>query len=103
MKKKNAQLKSLSEKIESRTAKISIIGLGYVGLPLSLLFAEKGFQVVGFDKDENKVAVLKKGKCYITEDLEKDIRRFVKSKVFMPTADEKVEMVIRKMVNFVKE
>ena len=39
------------ERIESRKAKVGIIGLGYVGLPLSLLFAEAGFTVTGFDID----------------------------------------------------
>jgi UDP-N-acetyl-D-glucosamine dehydrogenase len=55
----------LRAKIEARKARIGIIGLGYVGLPLALAFAEKGFGVLGFDTDESKVARLKQGESYI--------------------------------------
>jgi UDP-N-acetyl-D-glucosamine dehydrogenase len=55
----------LRAKIETRKARIGIIGLGYVGLPLALAFAEKGFGVLGFDTDELKVARLKQGESYI--------------------------------------
>lgn len=56
---------ALSNKIDKKTAKIGIVGLGYVGLPLALQFAKKKFDVIGFDIDENKIAFLKKGKSYI--------------------------------------
>jgi UDP-N-acetyl-D-glucosamine dehydrogenase len=56
---------ALSYKIRKKTAKIGIIGLGYVGLPLALQFAKKKFKVVGFDKDINKISLLKKDKSYI--------------------------------------
>jgi len=46
---------ALQQKIESRTAKVGIIGLGYVGLPLTLLFSEEKFVVTGFDIDQKKV------------------------------------------------
>jgi UDP-N-acetyl-D-glucosamine dehydrogenase len=52
-------------RLESRTAKIGVIGLGYVGLPLSLLLSEAGFKVTGFDIDEKKVTSLEAGKSYI--------------------------------------
>ena len=48
----------LKQKIESRTARIGIIGLGYVGLPLTLLFSEERFAVTGFDVDKKKVGTL---------------------------------------------
>jgi UDP-N-acetyl-D-glucosamine dehydrogenase len=51
--------------LKNRTAKIGVIGLGYVGLPLSLLFAEAGFPVTGFDIDEKKVTDLEAGRSYI--------------------------------------
>jgi UDP-N-acetyl-D-glucosamine dehydrogenase len=51
--------------LKNRTAKVGVIGLGYVGLPLSLLFAEAGFTVTGFDIDERKVTDLEGGKSYI--------------------------------------
>ena len=53
------------ERLKSRTARIGIIGLGYVGLPLSLLLAEAGFKVTGFDIDERKVTDLEAGRSYI--------------------------------------
>jgi UDP-N-acetyl-D-glucosamine dehydrogenase len=52
-------------RIHSRTAKVGIIGLGYVGLPLSLLFSEAGFKVTGFDIDAGKVGDLEAGRSYI--------------------------------------
>ena len=56
---------NLIEKINSRKAKIGIIGLGYVGLPLVIEFCHAGFPVTGFDVDDKKVAMLKEGKSYI--------------------------------------
>ena len=53
------------DRLKSRTAKIGVIGLGYVGLPLSLLLAEAGFKVTGFDIDEKKVSDLEAGRSYI--------------------------------------
>ncbi len=53
------------ERLSTRTAKIGVIGLGYVGLPLSLLLSEAGFKVTGFDIDEKKVADLEAGRSYI--------------------------------------
>jgi UDP-N-acetyl-D-glucosamine dehydrogenase len=55
----------LKQKIESRTARIGIIGLGYVGLPLTLLFSEERFAVTGFDVDKKKVGTLNDGGSYI--------------------------------------
>ncbi len=58
-------LAAFQSKIEAKTAPIGIIGLGYVGLPLALLFAGSGFAVCGFDVDPHKVNVLEGGKSYI--------------------------------------
>src|SRR5579859_1119111 len=55
----------LKSKIEARTANIGIIGLGYVGLPLALLFSEQKFKITGFDIDERKVKKLSEGGSYI--------------------------------------
>ncbi len=52
-------------KIANQDATIGVIGLGYVGLPLMIGFAELGFSVIGFDIDENKIAKLGKGESYI--------------------------------------
>lgn len=52
-------------RLKSHTARIGVIGLGYVGLPLSLLLSEAGFKVTGFDIDEKKVTELEAGRSYI--------------------------------------
>ena len=52
-------------KLQSRTASIGVIGLGYVGLPLALLFTEKGFPVTGFDIDSTKIDTLVSLRSYI--------------------------------------
>jgi len=56
---------TIKQKIEARTARIGIFGMGYVGLPLALLFDEQGFRVTGFDIDQEKVATLNAGRSYI--------------------------------------
>jgi len=56
---------TLVQKLNERKARIGIVGLGYVGLPLCLAYAEKGYQVVGFDIDETKVSAIKNSKSYI--------------------------------------
>jgi UDP-N-acetyl-D-glucosamine dehydrogenase len=55
----------IKKKLEDRTARIGIIGLGYVGLPLALLFSEERFPVTGFDIDPAKVETLNSGGSYI--------------------------------------
>ncbi len=67
-----AQLNTLPESVReaiaaiaARRYKVGIIGLGYVGLPLAVAFAEKGFTVLGFDVDVAKIADLRAGRCYI--------------------------------------
>ncbi|WP_018150576.1 nucleotide sugar dehydrogenase [Leeia oryzae] len=56
---------SLLDKIASKDARIGIVGLGYVGLPLMLRFAEVGYKVLGFDIDTSKVDALMAGRSYI--------------------------------------
>ena len=62
-----AEPKSLADelraRIEARTAKVAVLGLGYVGLPLAETFAWGGYPVIGFDIDSDKVARLRKGKA----------------------------------------
>jgi UDP-N-acetyl-D-glucosamine dehydrogenase len=58
-------LRSLKAKIKSHRARVCVMGLGYVGLPLVRLFASKGFSVTGFDVDEDKLSLLNDGKSYI--------------------------------------
>jgi len=74
------------ERLLARDARIGIIGLGYVGLPLSLLFAEAGFRVTGFDIDEKKIADLEDGRSYIFRIPATEIEA-ARSKGFSATSD----------------
>ena len=58
-------IEQLKQRIATRTARVGIIGQGYVGLPLALVFEEAGFTVVGFDLDPKKVDALTRGESYI--------------------------------------
>lgn len=78
---------TLLKKIENKTAVIGIIGLGYVGLPLALEYALKGFKTIGFDIDETKIPILKAGKSYIKHIKAEKIKQAVNSKKFFPTSD----------------
>lgn len=73
--------------IEKKQAKIGIIGLGYVGLPLGLEFIESGFNVIGFDVDERKIPVLLKGNSYIKHIKNERIKNAVDTGRFDATTD----------------
>ena len=55
------------EKIESRKAVVAVVGLGYVGLPLAVAFAEAGFKVFGIDSDDTKVDMINRGESYLQD------------------------------------
>src|SRR5262245_34812055 len=55
----------LAERLAARTARVAVVGLGYVGLPLAETFAWAGYPVLGFDVDAAKVALLRQGRSYI--------------------------------------
>lgn len=59
------RIEQFKNRIETREARIGIVGMGYVGLPLALLFSEERFKVTGFDIDAGKVETLNKGGSYI--------------------------------------
>ncbi len=67
--------KQLLKKIDNKKAKVGIVGLGYVGLPLAKLFSRKKFEVIGFEVDKSKVIKLKEGKSYINHINNKKIAR----------------------------
>ena len=77
------------EKINNKSAKIAILGLGYVGLPLALEFVNKGFEVTGFDIDQKKIPILNSGKTYIKHISAERIQAAIKTKRFKATADPK--------------
>ena len=72
--------------IETRQARIGIVGMGYVGLPLALLFSESGFRVTGFDIDTRKVETLNTGGSYIVRIPVDEVRQ-ARDKGFTATAD----------------
>ncbi|MBZ5627710.1 MAG: nucleotide sugar dehydrogenase [Acidobacteriia bacterium] len=72
--------------IETRTAKIGVIGLGYVGLPLVLLFSDQRFAITGFDVDTRKVETLTQGGSYIVRIEPKQVQA-ARERGFSPTCD----------------
>ena len=66
---------SLRAKIADRSARVGIIGLGYVGLPLARAFAEEGLAVLGFDTDAAKIAKIGRGESYIGHITDDVVRR----------------------------
>src|SRR5215469_1937832 len=76
----------LKKKIQQREARVGIIGLGYVGLPLALLYSEQKFKVTGFDIDSRKVDTLAKGGSYIYRITPEEIQAG-KANGFSTTAD----------------
>lgn len=77
----------IREKIETLKARVGIIGLGYVGLPLALEFAKKGMSVVGFDVDPNKIRSLNRSHSYIPDVPSEALREVVQAKKLSATAD----------------
>lgn len=69
---------NLLKKIEDRQALVSIIGLGHVGLPLAVVFAEAGFRVVGIEVDEARVKAINQGKSYIQDVSSQQLARWTK-------------------------
>jgi len=78
---------SLIQKIEAKTARVVVIGIGYVGLPLVAEFARAGFRVTGLDKDAEKVRLLNSGESYIADVPICDIAPHVKSGLLDATSN----------------
>ncbi len=68
----------LAEKIRNRTARVGVVGLGYVGLPLAVEFAKAGFEVTGIDVQQSKVDSLNRGESYVQD---------IPTSVFRPLAE----------------
>ncbi|MCX6828082.1 MAG: nucleotide sugar dehydrogenase [candidate division Zixibacteria bacterium] len=83
-------IKNLMKKLDDRTAKVGIIGLGYVGLPLAIEFAEQGFKVIGFDISEAKVRLINAGKSDIDDVPDSRVSALVKAGKLSATADPKL-------------
>ncbi|NCO65768.1 MAG: UDP-N-acetyl-D-glucosamine dehydrogenase [Candidatus Aquicultor secundus] len=78
---------SLADRINEKTARVGIIGMGYVGLPLAITIAEAGLKVTGIDLDKEKVAMINKGESYIPDVDQAAIKELVDTGRFDATAD----------------
>lgn len=85
-----SQYEALKKKIADRKAVVGVMGLGYVGLPLVREFTRGGFDVIGFDVDERKVAALNGGKTYIRHLPASLFTPLIKKGQFVPTTDMKL-------------
>jgi len=78
---------SLNVKIQNRQARVAIIGLGYVGLPLAVEFARSGFHVTGFEVEAQRVDAVNRGVTYIGDVAEHTMRELMTSKRLRATTD----------------
>lgn len=78
---------NLIEKFEKKTAKVGVIGMGYVGLPLATVFADAGFEVVGVDPVKEKMDIVNSGKSYIMDVTDEHVERLVKAGKLKGTTD----------------
>ena len=78
----------LLRKIEDRSAKVAVVGLGYVGLPLAVEFAKAGFTVIGYDVSQRVVDLLNEGKSHIQDVPAKEVAALVKANKFVATTDD---------------
>jgi UDP-N-acetyl-D-glucosamine dehydrogenase len=77
----------LIARIDRRSARLGVIGLGYVGLPLAVEMAQAGFHVTGIDIDEHRVRMLQKGNSYIQDVPTAQVRKLVKDGLLTATTD----------------
>ena len=79
--------RQLRKKIESRTAQVGIVGLGYVGLPLAAEFARSGFEVTGIDVDPRKVSAINRGLSHVRDVPSEEVARLVKQGLLRAAKD----------------
>ena len=77
----------LIDKLKDKSAHVSVLGLGYVGLPLAVVFAESGFKVTGIDPIASKVEQINQGKSYILDIEDEQISKLVQSGNLSATTD----------------
>ena len=80
-------MSQIKGKLQSKTATLGVVGLGYVGLPLAVEKAKAGFKTIGFDVQEEKVDMVNAGKNYIGDVVNADLEEIVKSGKFSATTD----------------
>ena len=79
--------KELISRLKDHTARLVILGLGYVGLPLATVFAEAGFKVLGIDPDARKVAALQKGESYVKDVPTEQLKKLVSADLIEASTD----------------
>ncbi len=77
----------LIERLNNRTAKVAVLGMGYVGLPLAVVFAEAGFEVTGIDPIQSKMDALNSGESYILDVPGEQVKRLVGSGLLKGSVD----------------
>jgi UDP-N-acetyl-D-glucosamine dehydrogenase len=77
----------ISDRIKNKQARVGVVGLGYVGLPLVVEFAHSGFQAIGFEVDEHKAAQINAGSSYIGDVESALVKSLVDSKRLQATTD----------------
>ncbi len=82
--------KELKNKIQRKKARVCIVGLGYVGLPLAVAFAKKGYFVYGFDTSSSRIKKLRGGVKYIVDVEPEEVAALIEKNKFYPTNDESV-------------
>jgi len=83
----NTNQQTLTNQLKDRSAKVAILGLGYVGLPLAVVFAEAGFHVTGIDPDKRKVDCIARSESHIQDVPSEQVARLVKSGRLKATTD----------------
>jgi UDP-N-acetyl-D-glucosamine dehydrogenase len=82
-----SHLHTLADKITTRTARVGVVGLGYVGLPLAVEFAKAGFSVTGIDLVESKVARVNAGDSYVKDVPSTEVRSLIEEGKLQATTD----------------
>ena len=77
----------LLSKIENKTIKVGVVGLGYVGLPLAVEKAKAGFKTIGFDVQESKIQLVNEGHNYIGDVVDSDLKKLVETGMLSATTD----------------
>ena len=80
-------ISTLVERLNDHTATIAVLGIGYVGLPLAVVFAEAGFKVIGIDPSEEKVSAIQRGESYILDIESAQLDKLVKAGLIEATSD----------------
>ena len=77
----------LLQKINNKTAKVGVVGLGYVGLPLAVEKANAGYQTIGFDVQDQKVEMVNKGQNYIGDVVDDELKELTEKGLLRATTD----------------